>query len=340
MILDGTRPARGAIALDAGQNAPPRGATHREIEKPHDEQATIPLGIATCFLRPVRYNGAKAQGRRAVGIYLDVVFALNGTVNYALLCAAARVCGAPARQRRLLAAAAVGAVYACLSFVPGAGFLAGAPWRLAALAAMLFIGFGRRLLLPGTVFLALSLAMGGLVLLLSSALGAKIWLLEGRAYYALGFPTLAMTAGAIYLGSWLLLQGTARNAGGIERATLCLGGGCTQLTVLRDSGNTLRDPFTGRPVPVVETQVLERLLGLRLGTDAVKAMQLLGESRPELRTRLIPYRAVGTQSALLLAVRCDSLRVGNTVHRQLYVAASPTGVSEHGQYEGLIGEGE
>ncbi len=172
MILDGTRPARGAIALDAGQNAPPRGATHREIEKPHDEQATIPLGIATCFLRPVRYNGAKAQGRRAVGIYLDVVFALNGTVNYALLCAAARVCGAPVRQRRLLAAAAVGAVYACLSFVPGAGFLAGAPWRLAALAAMLFIGFGRRLLLPGTVFLALSLAMGGLVLLLSVAAAA------------------------------------------------------------------------------------------------------------------------------------------------------------------------
>ena len=54
MILDGTRPGMAAIALDRGQNAPPRRAPYREIEYPHDEQAAVPPGIATCFLRPRR----------------------------------------------------------------------------------------------------------------------------------------------------------------------------------------------------------------------------------------------------------------------------------------------
>ncbi len=273
-------------------------------------------------------------------IYLDIVFALNGAINYCLLCASGRICGAMPRRRRLLCAALFGACYACATFLPGLRFLAGAVWRIMFLAAMLYLAFGPRLLLPGSVFLALSLAMGGLVLLLGGALGARIWLLEGRAYYLLGVPTLVLTAGAIYLGAWLLLQGSAANLGGTVPAKLHLGNAATELRMLRDTGNTLRDPFTGRAVPVVERQVIARLLGKDLCADAVQAMETLRAEAPETRTRLIPYRAVGTSRALLLAVRCDLLKIGKRRMRDVYVAVSPTPLSEHGKYEGLIGEGE
>ncbi|MBR4132185.1 MAG: sigma-E processing peptidase SpoIIGA, partial [Oscillospiraceae bacterium] len=58
-------------------------------------------------LRPVFYRaGARMDpGRCAVGVYLDVVFALNGAVNYLLLCASGRLYGAMPRRSRLLAAA-------------------------------------------------------------------------------------------------------------------------------------------------------------------------------------------------------------------------------------------
>ena len=339
MILDGTRPVRGAIALDRGKNTPPGRATHREIEYPHDEQAAIPPGIATCFLRARRYN--EDRRRRKVRIYLDVVFALNGAVNYFLMCASSRLCGTSPRQRRLLGAALIGALYACVTFLPGYGFLSGGLWRAGVLMAMLWTAFRRRLLLPGAVFLALSLAMGGMVLLLSGVFGAGIWLLEGRAFYAVGAPTLVLTAGAFYLGAWLLLQGSMGHTGGLVPARLRLGDAVTELTVLRDTGNTLRDPFTGRAVAVVERQVIERLLpGISLADDAISAMQTLRDRAPEIKTRLIPYYAVGTQHSLLPALRCDSLRLGRDERRDVYVAVSPTRVSEHGQYEGLIGEGE
>ncbi len=281
-------------------------------------------------------------------VYLDVVFVLNGGINYLLLYASARIVGAVAKRARLAGAAVLGALYACGTFLPGFAFLAEVPWRVVALLAMLTLAFGvgRRLLLLGAVFLALSLALGGLVQVLSSFLGIPVWILRGRVYYAVGFPTLVLTAGALYLGAWLLLQGSMAHTGGIVTARLELKGRQTSLSFLRDTGNTLKDPFTGCAVPVVEAGVIARLLPeakelLSLSTnDCAKAMAGLHETLPDLSLRLIPYRAVGTKQALLLAVRCDKLCVEDKTRRDIYVAVSPNRVSEHGDFEGLIGEGE
>lgn len=277
-----------------------------------------------------------------MGVYLDVVFALNGAVNYFLLCAAGRLCGAMPPRRRLIGAAAFGALYACAVFLPGLRFLSGALWRAVALGGMLSLACGlrRRTVRLGAVFLALSLALCGLLLVLSGALGAKVRLLEGVAYYALGFPTLVLTAGAVYLGAWLLLQGVMAHPGGIVQARLTLLGKSADLHLLRDTGNTLRDPFTGRHVPVVEARVFAELLPELPEQDAVQTVQALHARFPALTVRLLPYRAVGTEEAMLPAIRCDSLRVGNREKRNILVAISPTKVSENGEYEGLIGEGD
>ena len=281
-------------------------------------------------------------------VYLDVVFVLNGVVNYLLLNASARLVGSVSRRGRTISAAVLGAAYAALTFVPGLGFLSGVLWRIVTLAAMLVAAFGLsgRVVPLGGIFLALSLALSGLVLMLSGFLGAEVWLLEGRAFYAVDAATLILLAGAMYLGLWLLLQGSMAHAGGgIASAVITLRGRTQKLSLLRDSGNTLRDPFTGCPVPVVEWQVFAKLLpevtgALRLyADDAAAAMETLHGKLPELSMRLIPYRAVGTQRAMLLAIRCDELRVEGKSRRGIYVAISPTTVSENGTYEGLIGEG-
>lgn len=283
-----------------------------------------------------------------MSVYLDVVFVLNGVVNYLLLSASARLTGSISRRGRMLCAALLGAAYASLTFVPGFSFLSGMVWRFLALVAMLLLAFGMsgRTVPLGGIFLALSLALSGLVLMLSGFLGAEVWLLEGRAFYAIDAATLILMAGAMYLGLWLLLQGSMAHTGrGIASAAIELQGRTEKLTMLRDSGNTLRDPFTGCAVPVVEWRVFARLLpeaGQELqhcGIDAAAAMEKLHAKLPGLPMRLIPYRAVGTQRAMLLAVRCDGLRVDGKTRRGVFVAVSPTTVSENGTYEGLIGEG-
>ena len=90
-----------------------------------------------------------------------------------------------------------------------------------------------------------------------------------------------------------------------------------RLTALRDTGNSLRDPITGKPVLIVGADIAEKLTGLSPAAlrDPVRTMGSL----PGLR--LIPYRTVGN-TGFLLALRIPSVKIGNRQGSAL-VAFSP-----------------
>ena len=70
--------------------------------------------------------------------------------------------------------------------------------------------------------------------------------------------------------------------------------------------------------------------------DPAALLLRLGRLRPELRLRLIPYRAVGTEGGLLLALRLDAVSEdGRPVPTRL-AAFSPTELSDGGAYEALV----
>ena len=55
------------------------------------------------------------------------------------------------------------------------------------------------------------------------------------------------------------------------------------------------------------------------------------------RFRLIPYRAVGVERGLLLALRLDKVQVGEEDRGPMLAALSPTPVSDGGSYRALLG---
>ena len=114
------------------------------------------------------------------------------------------------------------------------------------------------------------------------------------------------------------------------------------LTALQDTGNTLTDPVTGRPVLVAEGTRMKPLLPsdvLELLWDPTAAMERFGQEPWGRRLRLLPYRAVGVDCGFLLAVRCDQVSVGGKDYGGLLVALSPTPVSDGGGYQALFGGG-
>lgn len=113
------------------------------------------------------------------------------------------------------------------------------------------------------------------------------------------------------------------------------------LTALLDTGNTLKDPLTGESVLVVDGSIAAQLLpdaGLSTASlaDPAGLFASLSEQYPFCRFRLIPYRAVGTVSGLLLAVRCEVSGKSGKPELKL-VAFSPTPVSQTGEFDALIG---
>ena len=268
-------------------------------------------------------------------VYIDEVFLLNALVDYLLLLSSARLAGEVLHRWRMALAAVLGGLYAAAVFLPGWAFLDHPLCRLACGAGMALAAFGgsRRLVRVGLIFFGVSAAFAGGVLALQ--------LLSGTGG-VLDLKSTLLSAAGCYLFLTLIFHGTLRHSGReLAPAELELGGRRCRLTALLDTGNTLTDPATGKPVMVAEGEKVSDLFptgqcpGLGELLDPVGALERRRGS--QLCWRLVPYRAVGVSHALLLAVKVDRAKVGQEDYGSILVALSPTPISDGGGYHALIG---
>ena len=103
-------------------------------------------------------------------------------------------------------------------------------------------------------------------------------------------------------------------------------------SALLDTGNSLKDPLTGRSVLVVGAEIGESLTGLSREqfSRPVESVDAL----PGLR--LIPYQAVGTNNGFLLAKKFSDVKIGSKQGSAL-VAFAPQRLSVDGEYQALTG---
>lgn len=251
-------------------------------------------------------------------VYIDLLILLNFLVDLLLIMGANRLCGHPPGARRALGAALLGGLYAGACVLPGFGFLAGVMWRLVSLALVSVAAFGlnQSAFRRGCLFVLLSMALGGI------ALGFA----QG------GFFPLVLAAGVLCL---LCIVGFRGRAGKAQYVPVAIrhGDQSLSLTALVDTGNTLSDPISGRPVLVVDARAAHRLLGLQ-PEDLSRPLDTLASGKqPGLR--LIPYSAVGQRAGLLLAIRPDGVQI-NGREGDYMVAFAPQNLGQ-GQFQALAG---
>ena len=133
-------------------------------------------------------------------VYVDLAFAVNAVIDYLLLVCSARLSGAAIRRGRLLLAAALGGGFAAGSFFWA--FLQYWPVGLAVAAGMILVAFGARRssLRQGVLFVLVSLALAGLVLLVAAVFDWGLVLLHGAVYYPVCWQALLLVADSIGLG--------------------------------------------------------------------------------------------------------------------------------------------
>lgn len=270
-------------------------------------------------------------------VYVDVVFVLNFAVNYLLLRASARLGAAAIRRGRLACGALLGAAYAVLVYLPGLRWLSVFPVKLLCAAGMIVLSFGwrRSSLRLAAVFGGMTLALCGAVYGVELLKGGQARYRADALFYPVSFFSLLLTAAAVSLAGRLLLPKLTFAADSILPLTLRLDGRSVHLSAIRDSGNTLRDPLTGEEVLTVYWKAARPLFPFALSEEAVASPAALALRLKTYAPRLIPYRAVGVSSGLLLAFPCE-ITLNNQTKNGL-VALSPTPVSERGAYEALTG---
>ena len=282
-------------------------------------------------------------------IYVDTLFLLNGIVDYLLLLCAARLAGEPLRRLRFGFGAALGGLYAVAIFLPGFVFFSHPLCRVASCMLMLLVAYGgsRRLLRQGVIFVALTCAFGGGVVAISLMGGSGLALgSRGVLYSPLDLKMVLLSAAICYGVLSLVFRRIGNHtvqSGELLPVRLELGERQVELIALMDTGNTLADPASGRPVMVVEGERVLELFPreMRPGKedlcDPAGGMARLGKGAWKGRFRLLPYRSVGIECGLLLALRVDRVIVDGRDQGPLLVALSPTPVSDGGGYGALVG---
>jgi stage II sporulation protein GA (sporulation sigma-E factor processing peptidase) len=275
-------------------------------------------------------------------VYIDSVFVLNALADYLLVYAAAQLAGTRLRRLRFLLAALLGGAYAVAVFLPGLGWLSTPPVKVAAGVLMALAAYGgepRFLRLTLLLFLV-SCGFAGCVLALGLVAGQGLPMENGVFYTNVDAKILLISAAAAYLVLTVVFRASARHGGSkgfLIPVTVAFCGCRTALTALCDTGNTLRDPATGRPVLVASAEKLRTLWPPELGSlltpsalcapaETLERLALSGWDAA--RFRLLPYSAVGVESGLLLAIRLDWASINGKKRERLLLALSPTPVGD------------
>ena len=272
-------------------------------------------------------------------IYLDLLFMLNLIANYLLLLVSARMGGEVIRHRRFVIAAVLGACYAALPFL-GLKWLGNPLCKIGSGVLMVLIAFGRekRLLRAIMIFFGASAAFGGMIWAAELFGGRGLTIENGILYSYIDIRLLLLLMILCYGVLSMAWERTFVHAKReLVPVEIVAGGRTLHLIALMDTGNTLSDPATNRPVLVAEGNACRPLLPMELPLDRpVEALERLGEAGIT-GFRLIPYRAVGVSSGLLLAMRTERVVAGGVEQTEMLVALSPTAVSDGGGYQALLG---
>lgn len=221
-------------------------------------------------------------------LYIDVYFAENFMMDYLLLLLVRRLIQNQTKRKNLFLAALAGSVLTCIvTLLPvSVPLIKEILFHVGVNSSMILIGFKpkeiRKYLAALVLLYVCGIMLGGLMTLFSQYIrvGSLFFFLALAGYYFSCFVWDLLTA---------LLERNQYRC----RVVICNNGRQVEALGLMDSGNTLRDKVTGKPVCVVTRTV---------------ARQLWGEA-PVKELRYISYHSIGRTRGVMPLLQADSMGV-------------------------------
>lgn len=270
-------------------------------------------------------------------IYLDILFLLNMLVTYLLLSAVSLLTAVPAKRVRLLLAILLGGIFSLLIFLemhPVESFAVKLLTGCALTAAAFYHKKTARVYWRVTAsFFLISFLFAGFitaVFLLFPAQGMVYR--NGVLYFKISAFMLAVSTTAAYLLIRLVCGILDRRKTGkaVKDVYIHYGGKTVQLRALVDTGNHLRDPFSGLPVIVASFESVKALLPVSLHAYVQSGIP---PDIPVPMLRFIPVKTVSGER-LLASFIPEEMQIDQTVRKGvLAVSSAPV---KGGEYDALL----
>ena len=199
-------------------------------------------------------------------IYADILFIINLYITYALLLFTCLLTRSTVKRSRLLLSSVISAVYSLIILVPSASDALIALSRIPALFFIIIVAFRKQkpkqLLKLYVSFITVNLLFAGLMLLLWYFISpSDMYYNSGIVYFNIGVSELLITTAVCYF----ILKGVHKlisfktPSDTVFDLEIFVDGKSYYCKSLLDTGNMLKDTFSGLPVIVVNRKVLKCL---------------------------------------------------------------------------------
>jgi stage II sporulation protein GA (sporulation sigma-E factor processing peptidase) len=135
----------------------------------------------------------------------------------------------------------------------------------------------------------------------------------------------------------------------LTRITINLNNRKVNLMALIDTGNSLKEPITQKPVIIAEYKAIEPILPEKLKKlyaenkeiDLNLVGKIMEEIGNEVKLRLIPYKSIGNENGMLIGFKPDSVKIYlndeiKKIKDDIIVAIYNNKLSNDEQYNGLL----
>lgn len=244
-------------------------------------------------------------------VYADVLIILNLFINFFILQLTSKLCKDGYRLYRMIISSLIGALFSLYIFLPPTNFLSETLLKLSLSAVMVLVCFGfdsiKSLFRRVAVFFGATFLYAGLMLGIWQVLKPANMAINNGIIYLDISPTVLITATALsYIIISLIRRISTKQAIMGERfeIEITLNGKSVTTTALADTGNSLKDAVTGKPVVIIEQTLASQLVEYIPSPEAVAAGVVSHESG----FRMIPYSFVGGHS-LLPAFKTSNIKI-------------------------------
>lgn len=257
-------------------------------------------------------------------VYIDSLFLLNFTMNLYLLMPVNKSLNRAATRRRLFAGAAMGGAGYCLMFL----LPFGAVMKTVSAAVLVNCGMVFFVFRPcsvkaffktfETMLLYSFLMGGGFLLLLNHVKPFRKHMMS---------VTGILACGGLFMLVFSHLAEGRREKKKVSCKVVLSGKQGSRITIqaIVDTGNSLKEPISGKPVSVLEKAVFD---------------SLFGEEGPQEGFRAIPYRSVGCERGIMKGFLLPEMTIEQDgikkVCRNVYVGVSERAVSSAASYRMLL----
>lgn len=285
-------------------------------------------------------------------IYIDIVLIENIFMNYIILFATSSISKVEPKVIRIFIASFLGGIYAVISYISGLEVYQTLILKIILSIAMVYIALVpkslKKCLKQLIIFYLTSFTFGGTAFALLYFIKPSEILIKNGMYIGTYPIKIAILGGilgfAIIIIAFKVVKGRITSKNMYCKIKIRLLGKEILSTAMIDSGNLLKEPISGNPVIVTETEVLQEILPETILENINKIIKgQVKELNMEYanKLRVIPFTALGTPNGILLGMKADNVTIYYEdeiiENRKAIIGLYNNKLSKTGKYTSLIG---